>query len=137
MKGKAVGWHNKTTEKRNKAGSFLEAKNPEERKDENVYLNYVQSNIQEGEEQNRKERWPKKSWEEGEIGGKSREEEEIGSESREKGHLLPCSPPPHPIPCHMFPATGSTESINLVDTTGKQTPKHLQKRFNYVGHLFA
>ena len=56
MKGKAVGWHNKTTEKRNKAGSFLEAKNPEERKDKNVYLNYVPSNIHEGEEQNREER---------------------------------------------------------------------------------
>ena len=41
----------------------------------------------------RREKWPKKSWEEGEIGGKSREEEEIGSESREKGHLLPCSSP--------------------------------------------
>ena len=41
----------------------------------------------------RREKWPKKSWEEGEIGGKSREEGEIGSESREKGDLPPCSPP--------------------------------------------
>ena len=41
----------------------------------------------------RREKWPKKSWEEGEIGRKSREEGEIGSESREKGDLLPCSSP--------------------------------------------
>ena len=61
-----------------------------------------------------REKWPKKSWEEGEIGGKSREEGEkerlnfreegeigsksreegeIGSESREKGDLPPCSTP--------------------------------------------
>ena len=32
----------------------------------------------------RREKWPEKSWEEGEIGGKSREE----------GDLLPCPPPP-------------------------------------------
>ena len=31
--------------------------------------------------------------EEGEIGSKSREEGEIGSESREKGDILPCSSP--------------------------------------------
>ena len=62
----------------------------------------------------RREKWPKQSWEEGEIGGKSREEGEkklnfreegeigsksreggeIGSESREKGDLPPCSTPP-------------------------------------------
>ena len=42
----------------------------------------------------RREKWPKKSWEEGEIGGKNREEGEIGSNSREKGDLLPSSPPP-------------------------------------------
>ena len=52
----------------------------------------------------RREKWPKKSWEKGEIGGKSREEGEnvrqtfreegeIGSKSREKGDLLPCSSP--------------------------------------------
>ena len=62
----------------------------------------------------RREKWPKQSWEEGEIGGKSREEGEkekltfreegeigsksreegeIGSESREKGDLTPCSTP--------------------------------------------
>ena len=51
----------------------------------------------------RREKWPKKSWEEGEIGGKSREEGEIGSKSREEGEigsesrekrdLLPCSSP--------------------------------------------
>ena len=62
----------------------------------------------------RREKWPKKSWEQGEIGGKSREEGEkekltfreegeigsksrekgeIGSESREKGDLPPCSTP--------------------------------------------
>ena len=62
----------------------------------------------------RREKWPKQSWEEGEIGGKSREEGggkklkfreegeigpksreegEIGSESREKGDLPPCSTP--------------------------------------------
>jgi len=51
-----------------------------------------------------REKWPKKSWEEGEnvrltfreegeIGSKSREEGEIGSESKEKGDLLPCSSP--------------------------------------------
>ena len=65
----------------------------------------------------RREKWPKQSWEEGEIGGKSREEGEkeklnfreegeigsksrkegeIGSESREKGDLPPCSTPPPP-----------------------------------------
>ena len=38
-------------------------------------------------------KWPKHSWEEGEIGGKSREEGEIGSKSREKGDLTPCSNP--------------------------------------------
>ena len=66
----------------------------------------------------RREKWPKKSWEEGEIRGKGREEGEkeklgelnwmdldeetksreggeIGSESREKGDLLPCSSPLH------------------------------------------
>ena len=61
----------------------------------------------------RREKWPKQSWEEGEIGGKSREEGEkekfrevgeigskskegeIGSESREKGHLPPVPPPLH------------------------------------------
>ena len=42
----------------------------------------------------RREKWPKKSWEEGEIGGKRREEGEIGSESREKGDLVPCSSTP-------------------------------------------
>ena len=36
----------------------------------------------------RREKRPKKSWEEGEIGGKSREEGEIGSKSRGKGTLL-------------------------------------------------
>ena len=51
----------------------------------------------------RREKRPKKSWEEGEIGGKSREEGEIGSksrgkgemgsESREKRDLLPSSSP--------------------------------------------
>ena len=62
----------------------------------------------------RREKWPKQSWEEGEIGGKSteegekekltfreegqigsksREDGEIGSESREKGDLTPCSTP--------------------------------------------
>ena len=62
----------------------------------------------------RREKWPKQSWEEGEIGGKSREEGEkekltfreegeigsesreegeIGSESREKGDLPPVPPP--------------------------------------------
>ena len=53
----------------------------------------------------RREKWPKKSWEEGEeeklgVGRidldeetKSREEGEIGSETREKGDLLPCSSP--------------------------------------------
>ena len=62
----------------------------------------------------RREKWPKSSWEEGEIGGKSREEGEkeklilreegeigsksreegeIGSESREKGDLPPVPPP--------------------------------------------
>ena len=62
----------------------------------------------------KREKWPKQSWEEGEIGGKSREEgekerltfreegeigsksregAEIGSESREKGDLPPCSSP--------------------------------------------
>ena len=62
----------------------------------------------------RREKWPQKSWEvgeierksreegedvkkkfreEGEIGSKSREEGEIGSESREKGDLLPYSSP--------------------------------------------
>ena len=62
----------------------------------------------------RREKWPKQSWEEGairgksreegekekltfreegEIGLKSREEGEIGSESREKGDLPPCSIP--------------------------------------------
>ena len=46
----------------------------------------------------RREKWPNKSWEEGEIGGKSREEgekeketfreeEEIGSKSREEGEI--------------------------------------------------
>ena len=50
----------------------------------------------------RREKWPKKSWEEGEIGGKSREEGEkeketfreegdIGSKSREEGDLPPRS----------------------------------------------
>jgi len=43
----------------------------------------------------RREKWPKKSWEEGEIGSKSREEGEIDSESREKGGLLACSSPLH------------------------------------------
>ena len=63
----------------------------------------------------RRGKWPKQSWEEGEIGGKvgrrekkkrnrfgrreklaqkSRKEEEIGSESREKGDL----PPPPLLP---------------------------------------
>ena len=42
----------------------------------------------------RREKWPKKSWEEGEQGGKRREEGEIGSERREKGDLVPCSSPP-------------------------------------------
>ena len=62
----------------------------------------------------RREKWPKQSWEEGEIEGKSREEgekekltfreegeigserreeREIGSERREKGDLPPCSTP--------------------------------------------
>ena len=60
----------------------------------------------------RREKWPKKSWEEGEIGGKSREEGEkkrlnfreegeIGSKSREEGEIgsesreiyLPVPPP--------------------------------------------
>ena len=41
----------------------------------------------------RREKWPKKSWEEGEIGGKSREEGESGSESTENGDLLPCYSP--------------------------------------------
>ena len=62
----------------------------------------------------RREKWPKLSWEEGEIGGKSREEgekekltfreegeigsksreeREIGSQSRERGDLPPCSTP--------------------------------------------
>ena len=63
----------------------------------------------------RREKWPKKSWEEGEKVGrrekkkrnrlgrreklaqKSREEGEIGSESREKGDLPPCSSPLHLI----------------------------------------
>ena len=36
----------------------------------------------------RREKWPKKSWGEGEIGGKSREEGEIGSESREKREVI-------------------------------------------------
>ena len=51
-----------------------------------------------------KQKWPKQSWEEGEIGGKSREEGEkekltfreegeIGSKSKEKGDLTPCSTP--------------------------------------------
>ena len=40
----------------------------------------------------RREKWPKKRWEEGEIEGKSREEGEIGSESRQKGDLPPCPP---------------------------------------------
>ena len=35
----------------------------------------------------RREKWPKQSWEEGEIGGKSREEGEIGSKSREEGEI--------------------------------------------------
>ena len=63
----------------------------------------------------RREKWPKQSWEEGEIGGKSKEEGEkekltfreegeigsksregweIGSESRKKGDLPPVPPPP-------------------------------------------
>ena len=53
----------------------------------------------------RREKWPQKSWEEGEkeketfrnegeIGSKSREEGEIGSESREKGDLPPLFHPP-------------------------------------------
>ena len=33
----------------------------------------------------RREKWPKKSWEEGEIGGKSREQGEIGGKSWEEG----------------------------------------------------
>ena len=52
----------------------------------------------------RREKWPKQSWEEGEIGGKSREEGEkekqtfreegeIGSESRER-EICPPVPPP-------------------------------------------
>ena len=41
----------------------------------------------------RREKWPQKSWEEGEIEGKSREEGEIDSESREKRDLLPYSSP--------------------------------------------
>ena len=62
----------------------------------------------------RRKKWPKQSWEggeigensreegekeklnfseEGEIGSKSMEEGEIGSESREKGDLPPCSTP--------------------------------------------
>ena len=94
MKGKAVGWHNKTTEKRNKAGSFLEAKNPEERKDKNVYLNYVQSNIQEGEEQNREERWPKKSWEEGEIGEKVGRRKKLAQKVGRRDIYSPVPPPP-------------------------------------------
>ena len=41
----------------------------------------------------RREKWPKKGWEEGEIGSKSREEGEIGLGSSGKGDLLPCSSP--------------------------------------------
>ena len=52
----------------------------------------------------RKEKWPKQSWGEGQIGGKSREEGEkekltfreegeFGSKSREKGDLPPVPPP--------------------------------------------
>ena len=47
----------------------------------------------------RREKWPKKSWEEGEMGGKSSEGGEIGSESREKGDLLPSPPPMNLIEC--------------------------------------
>ena len=69
----------------------------------------------------RREKWPKKSWEEGEIGGKSREEGEIGSESREKGDLPPCSPPY--LAClgsqsqrtiwFILPARGASHIINM------------------------
>ena len=81
------------------------------------YSEHFKNLCQEGGGRNRigrREKWPKQSWEEGEIGGKSREEGEkekltfreeeeigsksreegdIGSESREKGDLPPCSTP--------------------------------------------
>ena len=76
----------------------------------------------------RREKWPKQSWEEGEIGGKSREEgekkelnfreeEEISSESREKGDLPPCSTP--------LIVNHRMNSVN--DTTGelKITPEEM------------
>ena len=65
----------------------------------------------------RREKWPKKSWEEGEIGGKSREEGEIGSESREKGDLPPVSPPP-PLgkECESIISRANGEQVGKIKT---------------------